>query len=103
MTRNEAYIHMLNAHHGVDDKGGVPYIFHPIAVEAMVEGLGEDFRVVALLHDVQEDTDYDLPLIGEPGGLTLEQVTASPTATTSDASSRISWREWSRSPTSDTT
>lgn len=43
------------AHAGQVDKAGEPYINHPIAVAAMVEG--ESAKIVALLHDVVEDTD----------------------------------------------
>jgi (p)ppGpp synthase/HD superfamily hydrolase len=42
-----------NAHAGQLDKGGSPYINHPLAVAAMVEGDTE--KVVAILHDVVED------------------------------------------------
>lgn len=42
------------AHDGQTDKGGNPYIGHPVAVAAMIDG--EDCKVVALLHDVLEDT-----------------------------------------------
>lgn len=46
------------AHGGQVDKGGRPYINHPIAVAAMVDS--EDEKVVALLHDVVEDTGITL-------------------------------------------
>ena len=42
------------AHDGQTDKGGRPYIEHPMAVADKVEG--EDLKVTALLHDVLEDT-----------------------------------------------
>ncbi|MBR5422817.1 MAG: bifunctional (p)ppGpp synthetase/guanosine-3',5'-bis(diphosphate) 3'-pyrophosphohydrolase [Clostridia bacterium] len=42
------------AHEGQADKAGKPYITHPLAVSEMVEG--EDRKIVALLHDVLEDT-----------------------------------------------
>lgn len=43
------------AHAGQTDKGGNPYIEHPIAV---AEQLKEDeLKVVAILHDVLEDSD----------------------------------------------
>ena len=42
-------------HHGQYDKGGVPYIFHPIH---LAESLDTEIEcVVALLHDVVEDSD----------------------------------------------
>jgi len=43
-----------NAHKGQKDKMGFPYILHPIAVSFMVDSTAE--KVVALLHDVVEDT-----------------------------------------------
>lgn len=40
-------------HNGQLDKGGVPYIFHPIAVAGAMETESE--TIVALLHDAIED------------------------------------------------
>ena len=42
------------AHEGQCDKEGMPYILHPLRVMAGVEG--ETARIVAILHDVVEDT-----------------------------------------------
>lgn len=56
MNRRAAFMLMIAAHNGQVDKAGEPYCFHPLAVEEAVAGLGEDFAVVALLHDVFEDT-----------------------------------------------
>ena len=42
------------AHEGQTDKAGRSYAGHPLAVAEMVEG--EDCKIVALLHDVLEDT-----------------------------------------------
>ena len=42
------------AHEGQRDKEGLPYILHPLRVMAGVEG--EAAQVVAVLHDVVEDT-----------------------------------------------
>jgi hypothetical protein len=42
------------AHQGQLDKSGAPYIEHPLAVMAKVDG--EDEQIVAVLHDVLEDT-----------------------------------------------
>ncbi len=47
-----------SAHHGQYDKGGVPYIFHPMHV---AESMTSEYAVcAALLHDVVEDTDVTL-------------------------------------------
>lgn len=45
----------VKAHAGAKDKSGTPYIFHPIRV--MMRCRTEEAKIVALLHDVVEDTD----------------------------------------------
>ena len=45
----------MKAHEGAVDKAGTPYIEHPKAVAARVEG--DAAKAVAWLHDVLEDTD----------------------------------------------
>ena len=42
------------AHEGQKDKGGQPYILHPL--RAMMSVQGEEAQIVAVLHDVIEDT-----------------------------------------------
>lgn len=42
------------AHAGQTDKGGAPYIFHPLRLMLAVNG--EHERMAAVLHDVVEDT-----------------------------------------------
>jgi len=51
------------AHEGQVDKAGEPYIDHPVRIAGMVEG--EDAKVVALLHDVVEDSDVSLDDLAE--------------------------------------
>ena len=46
------------AHHGSYDKGGVPYVFHPFHLAEQMKD--EVTTIVALLHDIVEDTDYTL-------------------------------------------
>ena len=46
------------AHKDQVDKGGAPYYLHPIYVALNVSN--EDEKIVALLHDVVEDTDITL-------------------------------------------
>ena len=51
------------AHHGQVDKGGVPYIFHPIH---LAEEMDDDVSTcVALLHDTVEDTTVTLEELSE--------------------------------------
>jgi hypothetical protein len=48
----------IAAHAGQTDKGGAPYITHPLRLMATVDG--EEAKIVALLHDVVEDTTVSL-------------------------------------------
>lgn len=65
MNRYEALKHAVRAHAGQKDRCGKDYVLHPIAVAEACEQFEtlntEPFVVVALLHDVWEDTDYALP------------------------------------------
>jgi len=45
-----------NAHAGQFDKGGKPYILHPLAVMSLLGSDDEELQCIALLHDVIEDT-----------------------------------------------
>jgi (p)ppGpp synthase/HD superfamily hydrolase len=47
----------VNAHHGQFDKGGKPYILHPLRVMSFLKSDDEELQCMALLHDVVEDTD----------------------------------------------
>jgi (p)ppGpp synthase/HD superfamily hydrolase len=53
------------AHEGQLDKGGAPYILHPLRVMLKVGTLEE--RIVAVLHDVVEDCDISLEELAEEG------------------------------------
>ncbi|MGU3411721.1 HD domain-containing protein [Microbacterium sp. M1A1_1b] len=61
------------AHDGQVDKSGRPYVEHPVAVAERLST--DDERVVALLHDVVEDTDVTLADL-RTAGFTVEQVLA---------------------------
>ena len=52
----------LTAHDGQKRKSGEPYIIHPILVAAITAAFSDDETMVqaALLHDVVEDTSFDL-------------------------------------------
>jgi guanosine-3',5'-bis(diphosphate) 3'-pyrophosphohydrolase len=54
---DKALLIATTAHHGVLDKGGSPYILHPIAVMHLLDTTDEGLQCIALLHDVVEDTD----------------------------------------------
>ncbi len=57
----------LEAHEGVVDKSGKPYILHPLRVMMQMES--EDARITAVLHDVVEDSEAtleDLRAMGFP-------------------------------------
>lgn len=53
------------AHDGQADRTGVPYIYHPIHLAEQMDS--EDACVVALLHDVVEDSDITLEDLREMG------------------------------------
>ena len=55
----------FNAHKGQYDKGGYPYIMHPLHLAEEMET--EDEVITALLHDVMEDSDISLDFIKEQG------------------------------------
>ena len=57
-TLEKAIIIATKAHSGQVDKGGHPYILHPLAVMMNVETNVE--KIVAVLHDVLEDTELTL-------------------------------------------
>ncbi len=55
---NHAMVIAYEAHREQKDKGGIPYIFHPAH---LAEQFNDESKVVvALLHDVVEDTDWTI-------------------------------------------
>ena len=54
-----------NAHKDQSDKGGYPYIMHPIHIAEQMET--EDETIAALLHDVIEDTDIGFDYLKKEG------------------------------------
>lgn len=60
----------LLAHKGQFRESGIPYAIHPILVSCIVAYYGGDESMVcsALLHDVVEDTSYDIKWIGDEFG-----------------------------------
>ena len=63
------------AFEGKYDKGGQPYILHCLHVMNAVKDYGEDYMIVAVLHDLLEDT-YWTPLQLQKEGFTDEQIYA---------------------------
>ena len=61
------------AHAGHTDKSGLPYVHHPFHLAEQMND--EDSTVVALLHDVVEDTDYT---IGDIKGMGLRALCMKP-------------------------
>lgn len=57
---DKAIVLATNKFAGKFDKGGTPYILHCLHVMRKVSHLGEDAMVVAVLHDIIEDTDVTL-------------------------------------------
>ena len=55
----------FKAHKTQTDKSGMPYVFHPFHLAEQMHD--EDTTVVALLHDVIEDTNYTLDDLRELG------------------------------------
>ena len=48
----------VEAHSGSYDRGGNPYIMHPIAVMQLLGDCDEELKCIAMLHDVIEDNDH---------------------------------------------
>lgn len=65
MDLNRAIIIATQAHAGQVDKGGNPYILHPLRV--MLKMPDEKTRIVAVLHDVLEDTPLTLEDLRKEG------------------------------------
>jgi (p)ppGpp synthase/HD superfamily hydrolase len=53
------------AHEGQKDKEGLPYILHPL--RAMMRVQGKEAQMVAILHDVVEDTSVTLDDLRQAG------------------------------------
>jgi (p)ppGpp synthase/HD superfamily hydrolase len=53
------------AHKGQTRRGGSPYHLHPMKVSSMLDTTDE--KIIALLHDVVEDTSYTFQQLQEQG------------------------------------
>ena len=60
MKKGEMLSQMIHiatsAHHGQFDKGGMPYILHPLRVMSYLKTADEELQCIAIGHDVIEDT-----------------------------------------------
>lgn len=63
----------VNAHAGQTDKGGEPYILHPLRL--MLQQTSPAARLVALLHDAIEDSPLSLDDLAA-AGIPVEAITA---------------------------
>jgi len=72
------------AHKGAVDKGGQPYILHPLAV--MMDLKTDKEKIVGVLHDVVEDTDWTFEALKEEG-FSEEVIEALRSVTKSDSDS----------------
>jgi len=55
----------VSAHKGAVDKGGHPYILHPLTVMLSLEATEE--KIVGVLHDVIEDTPWTFEALRDEG------------------------------------
>ncbi len=70
MTLEEAIRIAVDAHAGKVDKAGKPYVLHPLRVMLAVESdEPEAARIVAVLHDVVEDTEWTAERLAAEHGL----------------------------------
>jgi GTP diphosphokinase / guanosine-3',5'-bis(diphosphate) 3'-diphosphatase len=81
----------VKAHAGQVDKGGEPYVLHPLRV--MLRMRTEAERILAVLHDVVEDSDYTFDDLRSEGFAAdvieaLEAVTKLPGESRIDAAKR---------------
>ena len=88
------------AHLGQSDKGGEPYILHPIRVMLRMATLEE--RIVAVLHDVVEDSDWSIEALKSEGFSSvvleaLEALTKQPGETRISAAHRAARNSLARS------
>ena len=61
----KAMIIATKAHEGQKDKAGAPYLLHIIRVMMSVEKIDE--KIVALLHDVVEDSEISIKKLAKKG------------------------------------
>ena len=96
-TLKETLDFMCGAHDGQTDKGGNPYWMHPVAVmNRLGPNASDTERMVALLHDVIEDTKYTEQDLIDMGWST-DVVNAVRLLSRPDGDNRPTYMEWIRS------
>ena len=69
----KAYRFARDKHQGQKDKAGADYILHPMKVASAAAELGESSIILALLHDVVEDTEVTLEDLTKQGFVNDEE------------------------------
>ncbi len=64
---SKAILIATNAHANQFDKGGNPYILHPLRVMSYLKDADEELQSIAVLHDVIEDTSITWTDLFEAG------------------------------------
>lgn len=71
MKKGEMLSQMIHiatsAHHGQFDKGGMPYILHPLRVMSYLKSADEELQCIAIGHDVIEDTKVTYKDLADAG------------------------------------
>lgn len=64
---NKMLVLATNAHSGQFDKGGNPYILHPLKVMHYLKSSDEELQCIAIGHDIIEDTDVTYKQLVDEG------------------------------------
>jgi len=73
----KAFNTSMDAHKGMRRRSGEPYIYHPLAVAQIAVdeiGLGTTSIIAALLHDVVEDTEFELEDVERDFGAKIAKI-----------------------------
>lgn len=64
---NKMLVLATNRHAGQFDRGGNPYILHPLKVMYYLKSDDEELQCIAIAHDLVEDTDTSFAELAEMG------------------------------------
>lgn len=64
---NKMLVLATNSHAGQFDRGGNPYILHPLKVMYYLKSDDEELQCIAIAHDLVEDTDTSFAELAEMG------------------------------------